>query len=145
MSVNVDKAMELFSEELNQYSCKKKLSGGVVLHLSPLGNSGYYIGTLTAYDNNGLKSEKAIPFEKFIQAINEIEDLIEQYQVNGFTGRLVGWNPSTIVKKFLYEKKVHRLFFLAEGDVLKFMKHYTSKIRVDSRLENDIDVAVLFG
>jgi hypothetical protein len=145
MSINVEKAMELFGKELYQYKCTKKLSGGVVLHIAPLGSSGYYVGTFTAYDKTGLKSEKAMPFNQYIRTVNEIEDLIEPYQINGFTGRLVGWNPSPVVKNFLYEKKVHRLFFLAETDVLAFMKNYTSQVRVDARADEGVEVIVMFG
>lgn len=145
MLLTVEKAMSVFENELKEYKCHKKFSGGVVLHINPVGNTGFYIGTLTAYDKSGLKSEQAIPFQKFIKVINQLENLLSQYQTTSFTGRLEGWNPTEKVREFLYEKKVHRLFFLAEDAVLNFMEDYTSKKYIAYRLENDVDVLVMFG
>lgn len=143
--VNVEKAMELFSTELKNYQNHKKIAGGVVLHLDSLGDTGYYVGTITCYNSKGLKSENAIPFNKFIRIINEVEELISPYQTNGFTGRIVGWNPTHNVREFLYEKKVHRLFFLSEQSILTFLKQYTSNKRTQDRLKEDIDVLVMMG
>lgn len=145
MTVSVDKAMSLFGKALQEYECTKKLTGGVVLHLAPVGITGYYVGTITAYDVNGMKSERALPFSKYIRLVNEIEDLITPYQEQSFTGRLVGWNPTPIVKNFLYEKKVHRLFFLSENNVLTFLNNYTSKMRIENRISEGYDVAVMYG
>lgn len=145
MSITVEKAMELFSKELDEYKNHKKLSGGIVLHLNALGDTGYYIGTLTCYNEKGLKSENAVPFNKFIRVVNEIESLIAPLQVNDFTGRIFGWNPTERVGKFLYDKKVHRIFFLPEQSVLTFMKKYTSSERTKSRLKDGIDVLVMMG
>lgn len=142
MGINVEKAMTLFLEDLKKYDCTKKFAGGMVLHICPVGDSGYYIGTLTAYDESGLKSEKAVPFNKYIKIVNEIEDLIEPYQTQGFTGRLAGWNPAPVVRSFLYHKKVHRLFFLEERQVLPFLKNYTQPERKQDR---EVDVVVTFG
>lgn len=143
--IGIEKALELFGEELKHYHNKKRLPGGVVVHLAPVGNTGYFIGTLTCYNEEGLKSENALPFQKFIRIANEIEDLIAPYQTNGFTGRLVGWNPTPKVRDFLYKKKTHRLFFLEEHHVLPFVKSFTSDVRTAARKEHGIDVVVMVG
>lgn len=142
MSVTVEKAMKTFLDELRQYRCNLSYSGGIVLHFAPVGDTGFYVGTLTAYDENGLKSENAIPFNQFIQVVNEIEDLLEPYKTKEFTGTLEGWNADGIIKSFLYNKKVHRVFFLEEQQVLPFVKSYTNPARVAKR---DVDVIVTFG
>jgi len=144
-NVNVEKAMELYKDELIGYECTKKIAGGVVIHFSPVGQSGYFIGTFTAYDRNGLKSERALPFDKYIRIVNEVEDLLEPYQVNGFTGRLAGWNATPYVKSFLFHKKVHRLFFLNETHVLSFVKRYTGKKLARKRAELGVEIVIMFG
>jgi len=145
MTMSVEKTIETFGEELNHYKSDKCVANGVVLHMAPVGDSGYYVGTFTCYDANGLKSERALPFDKYIRVVNEIEDLITPYQTNTFTGRLVGHNPTPRVREFLYTKKVHRMFFLNETNVMNFVKNFTSKIRVDARAADGIDVLVIFG
>ncbi|WAB25019.1 hypothetical protein M3_0068 [Lysinibacillus phage vB_LfM_LysYB1] len=142
MSMSVENAMVKFFGELDRYTCSKKFPGGMVVHFNPVGESGYYIGTLTAYNEQGEKSDKAIPFQKYMKTVNEIEDLLQPYQGYEFTGILVGWNPTTYVKSFLFNKKVHRLFFLHHADVLKFIESYTTPERIAAR---EADVVVTFG
>jgi len=141
---NVETAMNLFKNELGEYVCSKKVSSGVVLHISPLGETGYCIGTFTAYGDDARKTENAMPFRKYIKVINQLEALLEEYQDNGFTGRLVGWNPPTLIKEFLYEKKIHRFFFLTEESVVEFMKAYTSKARLKYRKDISASVSLVF-
>ncbi len=144
MSKNVETAMNLFKKELEEYACTKKVASGAVLHLSPLGETGYCIGTFTAYGDDARKSESAMPFRQYIKVINQLETLLEEYQANDFVGRLVGWNPPTLIKEFLYEKKVHRFFFINEDDVMEFMKKYSSKSRVKYRKDIAASVSLVF-
>lgn len=145
MSITVEKTMEIYLEELRQYQCSHRFAGGMVMHMTPVGDSGFWIGTLTAYDRNGMKSESAVPFNQYIKIVNEVEDLLSPYQTRGFNGKLVGWNPSQTVKSFLYNKKVHRLFFLEEQHVLPFIKSYTKPVRVQKRKEEAVEVVVMVG
>lgn len=142
MSMAVEKAMEKFVEDLKKYECTKKFPGGMVLHFSPVGERGFFIGTLTAYDKNGLKSERAFPLKQFMKVVNEIEDLLKAHQTTSFTGILVGWNPTRFVKSFCYNKKVHRLFFLEESELMDFIREFTRPDRVAQR---EVDVVVTIG
>lgn len=138
--MNVDKFMETYKAELKSYKIGITYSEGFVLHIAPLGGSGYYIGTLTAYNKDGLKSEHAFPIRQYMRIIDEIESLLEEC-----SSGLHGFKPTSIVKEFLYRKKAHRLFFLSESNVLPFIKTYMSTSRKADREERGIEVIVSFG
>lgn len=141
MTLGIEAMMEAYEEELKECEFSKSYPGGMTLHFSPVGSTGYYIGTLTAYNSDGEKSEYAIPFNDFIDVINEIESLLRAYRTNNFTGQLVGNGATGVIKNFLFDKKVHRIFFLDEDKVLPFVKTFMSQERTRNRA---VDVVVLF-
>lgn len=146
----VEDAMIELAPHLKKYRCAQVLPNGVVVHLFPLGDTGYVVGTFTAYNADGLKSEKALPFSKFMRLVEELEkEILPKFRYpDGFAGWLVGWNVRAFryIDSFLLRKKVHRVFFLHESDVYPFLKAYTDPIRVKRRLlETETDVVVMFG
>lgn len=143
--MEINDVMKTYLEELKDYNCDVKYPGGMVLHLAPVGKTGFCIGTLTGYDEDGFKSEKAIPFSEFIEVVNEIENLIGVYGTLEFTGILAGWKAEGYLKNFLYHKKVHRVFFLEESCVLPFLKSYSHPARKRRRKNLGVDVMVNFG
>lgn len=143
--MNVEQAMETYKYELKNYKVGIKCPDSFVLHISPLTGSSLYVGTLTAYDVNGLKSERAFPLDAFMRVISELEALLRINASYECTGRLIGWNPTVSVKDFLYKKKAHRLFFLEEHKVLSFLKTYSSPSRKVEREQNGTEVIVSFG
>lgn len=138
--MNIDKFMETYKAELKSYKIGITYSEGFVLHIAPLGGSGYYVGTLTAYNKDGLKSENAFPIKQYMRIIEEIESLLDEC-----SSELHGYKPSPLIKEFLYKKKAHRLFFLSEKNVLPFIKTYMSPSRKADRDERGIEVIVSFG
>jgi hypothetical protein len=123
MSRAVEQAVVDYQDELKSYrKPKKELRSCVSFHIAPVGSAGIFLFTLTCYDEDGLKSEKAVPFPIFINLLNELEEILKSYRRRSFTGRVVGWNPPEHLRDFLYRKKVHRLFFLEEDDVLPFVR-----------------------
>jgi hypothetical protein len=143
--MNVEQVMEIYSKELSSYEKCVKYPDGMVLHISTLGNTGYYIGTLTAYDREGKKSENAFPLSTFMNVVSEIESLLKIHRTLDFTGQLIGWNPTSRVKNFLYNKKVHRFFFIPEDSVLPFVKSFTHESRIAERKNMGVDLLVVFG
>lgn len=130
----------------NLYDIKFPISlpGGIVITLKRIENTDVVIGAFTAFDGSGVKTERALPFNKYINVINELEDVLS---MNSSTndlvfGRVVGWNPTPVLKNFLLDKHIHRLFFLKASDVGSFLMDYTSKNRVAYR-KNTIGVNVL--
>lgn len=141
----VEKALKTFESELSGYELSKRLPGGVVLHLASIGETGYFIGTVTAFNSEGVKSEHALPFRKFMRIIEELEHLASAYRKAPFTGAVVGWKPKATLEKFLFEKKVHRLFFLNEESVLPFLKVYGNAARKEQRDRDGVNVLVMVG
>lgn len=139
----------LNNKNLKSYRSQKILkgtdNGGMVLTLLPVGDDQHWIGMLTAYDKDGLKSENAVSFNLFMRIVNELENVLADYRVSQITGKLFGWKPSIAIKQFLYNKKVHRLFFLEESHVLSFLKEYTEPSRSEKRTKELVDVVVLIG
>lgn len=143
--MNVEQVMETYKAELKNYKVGIKCPDSFVLHIAPLHGSGLYLGTLTAYDVNGLKSERAFPLASFMRIISELEALLKVNAGDQCTGKIFGFNPIPMVKDFLYKKKVHRLFFLEEQNVLTFLRTYTSPSRKAEREQNGTEVIVTFG
>ena len=141
----VEKALEVFESELASYDMTKTLPNGVILHLASLGDTGYFACTLTAFNGEGVKSEHALPFRKFMRIVEELEALAYAYRREPFTGQVVGWKPKRLLERFLFEKKVHRLFFLNEESVLPFVKTYGSSSRKEQRERDGVNVVVMVG
>lgn len=142
----VEQALYTYADALANYEGTKKYAGGAVLHFAPMEGTNLFVATFTAYDENGKKSERALPFNKYIKIVNEIEDVLQFYKRNtGFLGRLVGWNPTHLVREFLFEKKVHRMFMIHEDDVIPFIKEYTDKSRVKKRVKMGAEVLIVVG
>lgn len=138
--------METYAEELNDYKCDFKLPGGIVLHIAPVGETGYYVGTLTGYNKEGQKSADAIPSDIWLNLINDIEQLIKPLATKPFTGKLVGHKAiGSNVISFLLKKQVHRFFFLEEQNMLKFLKSYNHYSRSERRRNSGITIITVFG
>jgi hypothetical protein len=142
-TMTVDNAMRSFHWELREYDNHDAYPGGVVIHLAPLGKTGFYVGTFTAYNHNGLKSQDALRFSDFLNITSELENTLKQYDTHGFTGKVVGWKPSQSIKNFLHEKKAHRLFFLHQSQVLEFVNEYMSVKRKEKRKREGLDKIIV--
>jgi hypothetical protein len=92
-----------------------------------------------------LKSENAVSFSNFMKIVGELENVLADYRVSPVTGRLFGWKPAKYLQNFLYNKKVHRLFFLEESQVFSFLREYTDYERADKRNKEVVEVVVLVG
>ncbi|QKE56527.1 hypothetical protein [Bacillus phage YungSlug] len=145
MIMTTETIFDVYKNELSAYVCKDKLPNGAVLHLARLGESEVYIGTLTCFNKEGLKDERALPFQTFINVVNQLENFLGNYKNTAYTGRVIGWNPTEKVKDFLYEKKVHRVFFIRRADVFRFLEEYTGKEATFERSQFDVNMALTFS
>lgn len=119
--------LDLYEEQLSQYKVTLK-HPGVVVHLYPLEGTTETLGTITVYDDEGKKSDKALPLDKFL----EIVDLVETsmiYATDGERFKVLGWKPNQKVMDFLFSKRIHRFFFLNEDNVLDFMRRLSEGYR----------------
>ncbi|MNW28092.1 hypothetical protein D3C74_49040 [compost metagenome] len=118
---SVEKYMRDNLNSLKSYKPSSHISPGLNINLSPVGDGSIYLGTFTGYGDSLLKSANATPFSDFMNVVNVCDAALLSYRSLPFTGKMVGYQPTDLVRSFLYHKKAHRLFFLRATDVLPFV------------------------